>query len=213
MPIYAFIILTVTLLAFAFGLAWFLISSFTVKFPEGKRLTYAVNKRIVHIVVSEPILGLDTVATACARAVGASCVAWSELSKMGRVKKRTLDEAVVWIAPLIHIEATAKMMGFKILNGYIAKAQSGGFNFKELPMAVISPLVTGGTGQLLMTGEPVIHEMMHALNGDYAADANDHSNMNVWAENNTTGEPSVQGRARMLYSSDVDMVIRKTDES
>jgi len=193
------VILVLGLGAVLAGLAWLIWSAVSIRFPPGQRIELDTEAgTVVHVVLSDDISKVDVnrLASRTAIAVGASAQAWMQIRSEGGVDEDAseIDEVVIWFAPNTHMEALAKMWGFKRLDGFIGKAKTRAFGFRYLPLATISPLVAD---EVMMTGEPVIHEMMHALLRDYRGGVDGHTNPNVWTASG--GAASVQSLARKLF--------------
>lgn len=56
--------------------------------------------------------------------------------------------------------------------------------------------------EIIATGEPVIHEVLHATLNDYVGDPTDHEDDSVWAK---FGDSTVQARARKEYKRLFDL--------
>lgn len=185
------------------GLIWIVVGAFQWAWPKGKRITRKRGTRTIHVVFSDGQVD-SAFADAAAKAVWASAEGWEGARREGLVHKDTseIKESVVLLASLEHMDAMAKALGFKTVAGYIDRIGAkrlGGVFRGSLPVAVISPRNVAEVGS---TGEPVIHEMLHALSRDYSGDAMDHTNPNIWKGAKGATKP-VQTRAQQLFRTAV----------
>lgn len=219
MELHEIIILTLSVGTLLAGILWVLYQGLRVRWPKGKRfedrhsneanitLPHTVHTRpyTVHTVFADGVeLKIDQykVRLAIARAIWASGAAWMLTRKSGRLTKDDSEifEVVVLIATSDTMETKAKTWGLKKLAGYIDRHQTKQWGGSQLPMAVISEL---NAQEIIDRGEPVIHEMMHALERDYVGGADDHSNPVVWtaaAVREKVKHKAVQTLARELFT-------------
>ena len=200
LPWEGWLVLLLTLLAFAGMGVWLAFFARRPHFPRGRKYT---EKYLGHeaTTVIHPKVGISGVgvAKACAVAVWASAASWEEnVGRTGATK--AIRRVCVYVTNDVYFDAHP----YRDLKNAAAFLISARASIGDgIPMAVIREKYVD---QILETGEPVIHEMMHALLGVYTEPDKDrdHSNKSVW----TAHRGQVQTRARELYA--VERVNRRT---
>lgn len=183
------IILIVTGLAFAAMVTFMLATGFRNQWPRGRRFEAAQGAHKLTLIVSEQ--AADTfsqdpqkVAQSYAKALWSTAMAF-KVRKQGDPQK--LAEAAVLIQHDGEFETMAPMglQGAAAYQMYVRRRIGHG------PILIVmrASLVTHS----LARGEPIIHELIHAVGGDYH-----HKDESWWSEHSQAPE-SVQAYARERY--------------
>lgn len=206
------IILALAIGALLAGGIWLLVTNLRRVWPEGKRFSgvyesgadyWSALPYLVHVIFAPGVQVNARARSDAMKAVWAAGAAWNLARKDGRVTKDDfeLHEVVVLFASAKTIRKQAVAWGYKNgLSGYIDRHKTKKWGGDLLPMAVISEL---SLERLHKDGEPVIHEMLHALERDYVGGADDHSNPVVWlaaAVKEQVKPKAVQLRAREIFA-------------
>lgn len=195
-------ILSVTIAALVIGFAVILWQALRKKWPEGDRHEYSYRGYKVHLVLSEKVnISKAGLGDAVARMVWASGSAWREAKGMGRVKgsQEAVKEVIVRFASGAEMDERARKSGYKSIAATISMLKMREWFSYELPYAIISER---NLNESKVKGEPVIHEMMHAMEGIDGIDEKDHTDPAVWrAPRISSGldNLSVQERAQEIY--------------
>ena len=192
------VILVATLAVFAGAGGWYLWALDRIKFPEGQKLSYAYRGYTVHTVV-EPSCAVDVqtlvfMAKAGEKAVAATSDSWVSLSAnheyaLDSTRATAEKEVLVWWV------SAETMDGIRPNCASVQMLAPMYQGTSKVPMLVIRRSLDV---EARVTGEPVIHEMLHALMStvDY-----NHEALSVWAANQgkfKTG-PTVQSASEDLY--------------
>ena len=180
--------------ACAIGAAlWFLWLGRIPTWPSGERIKVKYRGTTVHMVVHAPSTFLpagqyQATAEACARAVQMTRIAWLA----AQLPHHAVSTICVWFPT---DERFDQWPGIKptdaaFLAGTGANVGSG------IPMVVIRPKYAAN---IIVKGEPVIHEVTHALLGDYSEPDKDrdHSHSQAWVAN--SGDTSLQAMAQRYF--------------
>lgn len=204
------VILFLTIAALLAGLIWLFWNNLRRRWPKGTRVDVALpatadTSRMELYLFYAPEIASNAIdkrfGSAAIAAVWSCAVAWAMARKDKRVTKdeSPARETIVYVETAEVMAAKAKAWGYKSIAGYIAKFQTAKWGGDELPMIVVSEL---NLAEIISTGEPVIHEMLHALERDYVAGKDDHSNPVVWAaaaHRESASQPSIQEVARQTF--------------
>jgi len=180
------IVLSITIATFvAFGI-WAITFGRRLRFPKGKRVTIEGGIVTVHVVGA---VG-ELVAQTAADAVKAAWSAW----KQDRGTP-PYNEFCVLFLPDDQYDELDEQWGRKTAAhlGRVTRAIGTG-----IPCPVIR---MSKSGEVARTGEPVIHEMMHALLQEFSSKGanRDHKTEGVWAE--VSHKKSVQFKAREWFKT------------
>jgi len=172
-----------TLLLFVFVPVYVLWLGPKPRIPKGTRIDKRIGRILVHVVwhpdgVMPGRSNREAVAYACAQAVRCTRMAWVMLDKDDA---DIIDEVVVWFQP-------GSVFSKPGAAAYATWSRSYGIG-RGVPMAVIR---TEYCDEVIKRGEPVIHEMLHALH-DYDAR---HKAKDVWAVH---GDGAAQAIARRAF--------------
>ena len=204
------VILVLSIVGLLGGLGWLLYDRLRRRWPTGTRLdaelpSTAETSRINLYVFFAKDVAKESIdhdfARAAIAAIWSTAVAWSMARKDKRVTKdeSPTRDVVLYVETALTMAAKAQAWGFKSLAGYITKWETRRWTGDELPMIVISEL---NLAEVIKTGEPVIHEMLHALERDYVGGKDDHSNPVVWtaaAHREGATNVVIQDTARHVY--------------
>ena len=158
---------------------WMVVKAMKQGYPEGKRVVKKWKKYRINVITHNQadILGLEKeLEEASLRAIMSVVSARTDLALVenfnpgGDVKR--LREYNVYITPASLLPP-----------GYTAYTT----RFDNLP-----------TAEIVDTGEPVIHESLHALLDDFVGNADDHADETIWAVH---GSSTVQATARRYYKT------------
>lgn len=191
------VVLILALLGIGFMVLWFAwLGRTRWRWPEGVRHDLTYKGFDVHVIVPKVLTGGRELAQACAQAVVASARGWADAGN-GSDAGDKLSEVAVWFAPakvfdtdpyLASVNAAAYL-------GTVQRAVGGG-----MPCAVIRDDLEL-FAQVRKTGEPVIHEMLHCLAGQFTdwKGNRDHGDARVWLA--AGGAKSAQALARGHFQS------------
>ena len=190
------IILIVSVTALVAMIVWLLATGFRNRWPEGTRVEAEYKGHKVTMIIAPrwapgPGISFEGRALALAKAVWASAEAWRRATDS---EARDVSEVAVYIADRATFDAllpTAGSIGAAFLGRVPRRLGQGP------PLISIRAELAE---HLFATGEPMLHEMMHALTDQYAAvgDGATHQNPVLWTEH-ADNPGSVQARARALY--------------
>ncbi len=194
-----------TLLAFIVYLA---VGLFVYRLPPGDHMVRRRGKYKVHVVFDKSLpFDRHLFADITAKAVECAGRAWTAARARGEVvdDDSEIHTCVVHWTSSTHMDAYSARRGRTIL-GYLTQTQKRTFGINPIPMAVISP---NTAADFLRRGEPVIHEMLHALRRDYVGDKEgeheDHSTPEVWTraaeKTGYLGTP-VQAAAQVIFANE-----------
>lgn len=188
------VILLITLVAFGALGAYYVWSANRLKLPKGQSITYTYRGCKVHTVYESGSISnyLYLVSKACEKAVAASLDAWSLTA--GDVHSRLRLAAVNSNKEIVIYFVTDQSMDKVNPDAASIQVMAPVYNgTSHVPMLSIRERYYA---EVIKTGEPVIHEMLHALShGDP-----EHANLEVWAENQPKNKVlTVQNLARQIY--------------
>jgi hypothetical protein len=211
MQAHEIVILAVTLTMIAAFVGLMLWDGFRARWPKGIRqeTKWGDGRYLCHVIHS-PGLGTkwsgSPASSRAAKAVWAAGSAWRSARAIGRVAKddSEISEVIILFVEAQHmldrVKAVNAQQGtsYRTLAGYIDRHHTRKWKGRDIPMAVISEECFDG---MFKTGEPVIHEVLHALARDYHGDAADHANPMIWAQSAHLAEGTcVQDLAQSLYA-------------
>jgi hypothetical protein len=205
LPLYGWILLVLVLASMAFGLVWFLWLGRRLRFPPGTVRTVtsgtAINGRrqLVHVII-DPVVeaalagtpverGLKALKLAVRSAAAVSAIR-SVWTKARHLPADILDEVAVYYQSSAEFDKSFPNAA-AYLSNTPASVGSG------LPMAVVRDTCVL---EVQATGEPVIHEMIHALLGEYSKAGADRGHTdNAWKA--VTGDKSQQAMAEVEFKA------------
>lgn len=173
---------------------WILVFGRRPRYPEGNRITRRRGRYTVQIVCSDRSINEDTMnelGNSCAIAVWSTGTKWKEI--LGVEALTEISEVCIYFADDAYFESqpfksTQKSAAFLVNTG----AHIG----VGIPMAVVRQSLIG---EVVKTGEPIIHEMLHACSREFTTPESNraHSDKRIWIA--AGGESPVQFRARKLF--------------
>ena len=189
LPAYGWAILIVVVMALAASATWLLWRGREPHIPNGFSHTASRGRYKITTVIQYRDHGdLEKISHACALAVWAAGRAWAAV-------KKSPDDEIEHVCVYFTDDDLFEQHRFRELRKAVAFLVYTGANVGAgIPMAVIRASIVP---EVLATGEPVIHEMLHALLGQSSEPDKDrdHSDAAVWAANGG----GVQLMARGLY--------------
>lgn len=176
--------------------------SLRMKWPEGKRSEHGYRGYKVHLIVSEKAnikrIGLGD---AVARMAWATGSAWREAMTLGRVKGSTepAKEVIVRFASGEEMDSRAAKSGYKSIAGSVSILKLREWFPVRMANAVISER---NVDEAREKGEPVIHEILHTLEGIDGINEKDHTDPAIWRGarvRSGSDKSSVQERAQEIF--------------
>ena len=195
-------VLSITVAALVIGFGIMLWQALRKKWPEGDRSEYSYRSYKVHMILSEKVhISKVGLGDAVARMVWASGSAWREAQSLGRVKDNheAVKEVIVRFASGAEMDERARKSGYKSIAATISMLKMREWFSYELPYAIISER---NLNEVKVKGDPVIHEMLHAMEGIDGINENDHTDPAVWRGpriSSGSDNLSVQERAQEIY--------------
>lgn len=184
--IVVFVAMAVFVLATGFKNQWPEGAKFVVhKSVQGKghEVTVIANAAAIREVESG-MTPIARIGAAAYRAVVATDQAWQKV--IGKPPSKNLDEVGVWLLSNAEFDAlTPTASANNAMQLYVKRRIGHG------PILVVMRAKL--MGHAFNTGEPIIHELLHAMGGDYH-----HTDTKVWDETGDK-EDGVQSEAQRLY--------------
>lgn len=193
LPWYGWVILGIVLIAIIAGILWFTWLGRFPRLPSGRRSAFESDGRMT-TVVAQPgteLVLINGLAVSCGQAVRAAATAWEYTFKKS---PDVISNVVIYFTTDRYFDQQQYQ---EIRNAAAYLVYTGARVGAGVPMAVIRERYAA---EVASTGEPVIHEMIHAMLGDFSEPDKDrdHSNKSAWA---TFGDDTVQARARKLFKA------------
>lgn len=174
-----------------FTVVWFVWLGRRYRWPPGTRKRAMWAGYEVHV-IAPPEMVSHTLVRACAQAVAATAKGWV-LAGNGNSTHEKLGEVAVYFAPSAHFNNDDFLVNAAAYLSAVQRSVGGG-----MPCAVIRA-EPHYFEQVDLSGEPVIHEMLHCLSVQFSDWRKDraHSDPRVWKA--VGGESSAQHLARAEF--------------
>jgi len=161
-------------------------------YPAGKRLTYKWTDYKVHLIINGVNLSKNhrkKLAKKCVKVAYALDRVWGDRRRKGNIK----EFVAVFVDPELFVypgkDDTSKIPAYLTTCSYRV---GGGY----IPMMVAKEK---HIEEVILKGEPLIHELCHELLGEHTIDRQGHNEHEVWREN--SGDLSLQHQAQKLYQA------------